>query len=176
MFINPKRILEEGILTLPKTIKEGAVLQPNGIDLSITSVSRILEYSDCFVGDDVKTQHHLKSGKDITECYHRLEQKDVNGYRLKKGEVYNVETGYELHLPEDMVAFIFTRSSLNRNGILVGSGLWDSGYHGPVGATIYPFRDLTLIPPCRVAQIAFMKAESALLYNGSYNDAAMKKF
>lgn len=181
--ISPKLILEKGILQLPSTIDPEKVLQPNGIDLSISHIEEMDTHSDLvIIGDEVKTSHLKTRAMPLKPLYAFEEETQYldkelqykEGYLLKKGNTYKAETEYKLHLPEDMIAYIFTRSSLNRNGILTGSGLWDSGYHGPVGTTIYAFHDLILIPPCRIAQIVFMKADSALLYNGSYNVASMK--
>lgn len=164
--ISPKFILDQNILRLPKEVNVGDVLQPNGIDLSISTLREIESASSpLIIGDKIKTQHKLD-----VEVYPSF----TGGYRLGPNKQYRVETGYELSLPEDMVAYIFTRSTLNRNGILVGSGLWDSGYHGPVGTTLYSFQDIEIHLPCRVAQIVFFKAESSHLYAGAYNIPSMK--
>lgn len=176
MILNPKLILEKGILTLPINVDVDKVLQPNGIDLSVLSVSRIMN-GMLIVGDDVNTSHIPCSPLPLESILSlKTDEGFTKGYFLQKNHNYKIETGYELHLPEDVVAYIFTRSSLNRNGILVGSGLWDSGYHGPIGTTLYPFQDFVLVPPGRIAQIVFMKAESSKLYQGSYNQAEMKRF
>lgn len=179
--INPKLILDRGILQLPKDVDINKVLQPNGIDLNVLEVFEIGS-NPLVIGDNISTKHRecvdkkletltfpLDHGKAYTQ-YQGLE-----GFKLEKGKSYKVETGYILTLPEDMIAYIFTRSSLNRNGILTGSGLWDSGYTGFVGATLYALQDTILIPPARIAQIVFFKAESASMYNGSYNDTTLKK-
>lgn len=177
--INPKIILDKGILQLPKDVDVSKVLQPNGIDLNVLEVFEIGN-NPLVLGDDVPTKHRYSEDKKLEELSFPYKQdgyskyEGLKGFRLERGKSYKVETGYKLTLPEDMIAYIFTRSSLNRNGVLTGSGLWDSGYTGFVGATLYAFQDTILIPPARIAQIVFFHAESALLYNGSYNDLTIK--
>lgn len=171
--INPKRVLDLGILRLPKNVDVNQVLQPNGIDLQIESV-RLISGHRMLLGDNIKTKH-LGSEDVPLELIDIGAEESVQGYKLCQGHQYQMETGYEIELPSDMAAYIFTRSSLNRNGILVGSGLWDSGYHGLVGTTLYAYQDVALIPPVRIAQIIFLKAESAHLYEGTYNIAAIKQ-
>jgi dUTP pyrophosphatase len=161
MFINPKEILDKGILELPSSIDVEKVLQPNGIDLSISEIFKIVK-SSLILGDEIGTKHStLEKLKGVGMREQHFE--------LEAGTAYKVETDYYLTLPHDVAAYVFTRSTLNRNGILVGSGLWDSGYSGGVGTTIYPFQNLLLDLPCRVAQIVFIKAESSHLYKGTYN-------
>lgn len=161
MFINPKAILDQGIIQLPANVNADNVLQPNGIDLQVAEIFRIENANNTvFIGDDIATRH-LPTTKLIGDSQ--------NTYKLEKFTSYKIETGYKIQIPDDMVAYIFTRSTLNRNGILVGSGLWDSGFKGFVGTTLYPFKDVCLHLPCRVAQIAFLRAESAHLYAGTYN-------
>lgn len=171
--IDPRYILDQKILTLPESVDISKVLQPNGIDLSVKSIRLIERHGLMVLGDSVPTQH--LSGYELESLqgrhyYQDKEYKNADYFDLEAGCQYSVETGYALKLPQDMVAYIFTRSTLNRNGILVGSGLWDSGYNGPVGTTLYPFNNLRLVLPCRVAQIVFLRAESAHLYSGVYNN------
>jgi deoxycytidine triphosphate deaminase len=129
MIINPKYILDKGILTLPTNIDIKTVLQPNGIDLQVDKIYELLSNTaSVHVGDDIKTVH--KKSVELALDKHS------HCYELKRLTPYKAETAYTVKLPSDMVAYIFTRSTLNRNGILIGSGLWDSGFEGSVGTTI----------------------------------------
>lgn len=163
--INPKEILERNIIQIPEDVDIDKILQPNGIDLYLSSVSEIDQIgASTEVGDNVKTLHRL--GRPLPTTKGRLEDEY---FLLEKNRAYRVETEYNLKLPEDVAACIFVRSTLNRNGVLLGSGLWDSGYDGMIGSTLYPQVNCRLYPPCRFAQIVFFRAESSRLYDGTYN-------
>lgn len=162
MFLNPQTILNDGIVTLPSHLEPKSVLQPNGIDLYAYQVYDFIhDDSACHIGDNVQTRH-LKTNE--------LSKSLCNQVSLLQNKAYRVETQYRIKLPKDVVALIVPRSSLNRNGIFVGSGLWDSGFEGTIGSTIYCFNALTLHLPARFAQICFMRAESLYLYEGQYKD------
>jgi len=65
---------------------------------------------------------------------------------------------------------LITRSTLNRNGAFIISGLYDSGFYGPAAGTIYNFGGMTLIElGARVAQFVVAEAENDFPYDGSYN-------
>lgn len=84
----------------------------------------------------------------------------------------NVELREYVNLPYNVFAIWCNRSTLNRRGIMTHTGLWDSGYHGYVGCTIYNMsgKDVTLRKGDRVGQIVFLKGNSASMYNGQYGD------
>ena len=162
--VNPLYILDSKILIPPKAIDKNKIIQPNGIDLYVEQIER-LGSKGCFsCGDNVKTDHCYTA---VGSAYELVENK----YVLKAGEVYKVETAYEINIPNNMMAIIFIRSSLNRNGVQLGSGLWDSGFKGNVGFTLYPHVNTNLYLPCRVAQIVFFEASGAYLYNGQYQQS-----
>lgn len=160
MIINPQYILDQGIIKLPAHIDKAQVIQPNGIDLYINEIFQLVSGDVAQIGDQVNTVHRKTQ---------KLLAMHGGRYLLEAQKAYKVETGYEINIPKDMAAYIMTRSSLNRNGVLVGSGLWDSGFQGFVGTTVYPTLNIELFDPCRIAQIVFMSADSNYLYKGQYN-------
>jgi deoxycytidine triphosphate deaminase len=74
---------------------------------------------------------------------------------------------------QDNFGLVFIRSSLSRNGIFISSGVYDSGFKGIGGVTIYNFSDktLNLLKGCRIAQMIVFKADSFKLYAGHYNES-----
>jgi len=69
----------------------------------------------------------------------------------------------------DEAGWVITRSTLNRNGVFITSGLYDSGYSGVMAGAMHvrggPVR---IKKGTRVAQFLLFKAEALTLYNGSY--------
>lgn len=73
-------------------------------------------------------------------------------------------------LPENMCAELKIRSTYSRQGVLLSSGLWDSGFQGSLGCTLYNLSDNIIEIPAneRVCQIVCYEADSAGMYNGQY--------
>ena len=90
----------------------------------------------------------------------------------KKWEL--VRLNEEFHLPPDIFAILFPRSTMFRNGMIVECGVVEPGYQGrPVVAIYSPILDMSreliiLDKGSRVVQAIFFKANSTSTYNGSY--------
>lgn len=82
----------------------------------------------------------------------------------------NVLCVESVFLPENMVALFHIRSSFSRRGIFLTSGIWDSGFEGRIGCSIYNLSDgaVTILAHERIGQILFIEADSAGLYNGKW--------
>lgn len=82
----------------------------------------------------------------------------------------NVEIAETVHVPENAAAFLFVRSSLSRKGIFISSGVYDPGYSGVSGCTIYNQGDLPISFDAgdRIAQMLFFECNPASQYNGKY--------
>lgn len=88
---------------------------------------------------------------------------------LKKGDCYNVILNETIALPGDIYATLQQRSSYSRKGVFVTSGVYDPGYQGSLGCTIYNFGEEITIPKnTRILQILCFKADSASNYNGQW--------
>ena len=69
-----------------------------------------------------------------------------------------------------IAGYLITRSTLNRNGVFIQSGLYDSGYKGPVQCILYNLFGITVLEPgIPVAQFVFVDAPSGHAYAGGYN-------
>jgi deoxycytidine triphosphate deaminase len=92
---------------------------------------------------------------------------------ILKGEFINVDFIETIHCIGSVFAMpVCTRSSFSRKGIFCTSGVWDTGYSGPGGCSIYNFsgEDLLLKAGTSVCQILFFEAPSdASSYDGHYN-------
>ena len=93
-----------------------------------------------------------------------------NKWLLKSGCVYDGTSSVYVNIPAGVAAVLYTRSTFVRNGVFIVSGLYDSGYKGQIGFTIYPIGGDTIIEVgTRIGQIAFVKSDNATMYAGQYN-------
>lgn len=157
MFINPQTAIEKGwIKGIHDTDKQ---VQPNAIDFTLDQLKRVNEYMVAKLSESGKTMRTLIDADVYDE-----------GWNLERGTVYDGTSDMYVELPDGVAAILFTRSTLARNGVFIVSGLYDSGYKGHIGFTIYPIGGRTMIAPgTRVGQIAFISADSAGLYAGGWN-------
>lgn len=141
--------------------------QPNAVDLRL---GKIFKISDSTF--EVSNEHKKHRGG--TEV-----QPDADGY-------YNLEIGsYEvvmeniIHVGEGEAGWVITRSTLNRNGCFLTSGLYDSGYHGVMAGVLHVTTGPARIKQgTRIGQYLNFDAESLHLYDGDYgvNKAHDKKY
>ena len=75
----------------------------------------------------------------------------------------------EIHVGPDEAGYVITRSTLNRNGCYLTSGLYDTGYNGVMASVLHVTCGLMRIKPgTRVGQYLNFKAEALHKYNGDY--------
>jgi len=89
---------------------------------------------------------------------------------IRTGESLNVELNEIIKLPSDIYAMLYGRSSFNRKGVLIRGSVYDPGYEGQVGCTIYNLSGKALIieEGERICQMVFFEADSAADYEGQY--------
>lgn len=161
MFINPKIAIEKGwIQGITNPDKQ---VQPNAIDFTLDELRAVL-HGNAVVSETNKQMRQL-SDKMVP---------DENGFwTLRFGQVYDGTSLPFVNVPEGVAAVLYTRSTLARNGVFLMSGLYDSGYQGHIGFTLYPIAgNISIQEGTRVGQIAFLSAESAKMYAGGYNHSA----
>jgi deoxycytidine triphosphate deaminase len=161
MFINPKFAIEQGWI---KGIRNpDKQIQPNAIDFTL---------------DILKQVGHLPGWAHLSETDKSMRplsnvELGQRGWTLDVGNVYDGTSDMYVEVPEGVAAVLYTRSTLARNGVFLLSGLYDSGYKGHIGFTMYPIGgDIMIEPGTRVGQIAFLSAESAKMYAGGWNHEA----
>lgn len=137
-------------------IQEGDV-QPNAVDLRI---GKIFAVSDAeFVIDENQKTH--RGSIEIAP--------DSEGYfHLEPGH-YEVVMENEISVAEGEAGFVITRSTLNRNGVFLTSGLYDSGYEGVMAGMMHVnIGPMKIAKGTRVGQYLNWVAESVSLYDGDY--------
>jgi|6_EtaG_2_1085325.scaffolds.fasta_scaffold06402_8 deoxycytidine triphosphate deaminase len=155
MFINPKQALEDGWL---RGIPEEDV-QPNAVDIAADGLSQINQNREFTLYRNGKTHRGVKEM-----------QTEGGLWTLDPNCAYDFTSPAYVEVPEGVVGWLVTRSTLNRNGVFVLSGLYDSGFKGHVCGILYNLIGKTTIErDSRVAQFILASSDSAGVYAGGYN-------
>jgi deoxycytidine triphosphate deaminase len=132
-------------------------VQPNAIDLKVDRLFTI--NNETFTIDEEKKSH--RGSKEI--------QPDQNGYWVLAPGTYEILMEGEIDIGEDEAGWVITRSTLNRNGLYITSGLYDSGYKGVMAGALHVEVGQAVIKKgTRVGQFLLFKAESIKQYDGDY--------
>ncbi len=164
MIIIPQTAIDKGWITFPEEPLNPKQVQPNGIDLRLKVAFKIPIHTPFkLYNHATKHLNKYRSEGSIHE--------DHPVVLFERMTAYNVETFEYVEIPENVVALIYGRSSLNRNGILCRASVYDSGFKDFVGFTLYPFVHFEAHWGVRLAQIVFYEADSCHLYHGQYQQA-----
>lgn len=150
MLLNPNKMVEDNVI---HNIDKETQLQPNSIDLTLKSIKLITG------GELMKESCKIK--RDELKC-------EGNVFNLHEGQAYNVEFNEFVSIPNDIVAFVIHRSTLNRMGAQITSGIYDSGFNNYAGAVLKTARKIKIEKNTRIATMFFIQAESSHIYNGQY--------
>lgn len=135
-------------------------IQPNAIDLRLDKVFMIDPDND-----------HFSLSEDGKKHRNKIElSTNIDGwFNLKQGHSYEVTFEGIVTIGPDEAGFVITRSTLNRNGVFITSGLYDSGYSGAMAGALHNLGGPTSIKKgTRVGQFLVWKAQALHAYNGSY--------
>jgi deoxycytidine triphosphate deaminase len=132
-------------------------VQPNAVDLRLDKVFKI--NNDLFV---------LSEGSKVHRTTEPVPLIDEDWYRLEPGH-YEVTMENIISVGEGEAGWVITRSTLNRNGLFLTSGLYDSGYSGAMAGVLHVTCGPTLIQKgTRIGQYLSFDSECVKLYDGSY--------
>lgn len=89
---------------------------------------------------------------------------------IAHGYSVNIDFNESIKLPDDIYALFVQRSSFSRKGIFVTTGVYDPGYEGSLGCTVYNMsgRFINIPENERIGQLICYKADAASSYNGQY--------
>ena len=151
-----KHVMGEDSKSRLTNVQEGDI-QPNAVDLRLGKVFRIS--SNVFVVDEEKKIH--RGTEEVLV--------DQDGYFVLAPGQYEVIMENIIHVGEGEAGWVITRSTFNRNGAFLTSGLYDSGYHGVMAGVLNVGSGILKVKPgTRIGQYLSFKAETLGLYNGSY--------
>ena len=151
-----KHILGPNSKSILSNVQDGDS-QPNAVDLRLGKVFKIL--SSVFeVTNETKTHRGTEELLPDSEGFYFL---DPGHYEVVMENIIKVGEGE--------AGWVITRSTLNRNGCFITSGLYDSGYHGVMAGVMH----VTVGPAkikkgTRIGQYLSFNAEALTMYNGSY--------
>ena len=132
-------------------------VQPNATDLRVKKILEIGTKRFC-VSEEGK-QH--RGSKEI--------KPNADGVWILDPGAYEIVMENTINVAEGEAGFVITRSTLNRNGVYLTSGLYDSGYHGIMAAVMHVTQGIMEITKgTRVGQYINFRAETLHQYNGSY--------
>jgi len=132
-------------------------VQPNAVDLRLGKVFRILQ--NTFEIDEEKKVH--RGSEEI--------QPDADGYFLLEVGDYEVIMENEIEVGDGEAGFVITRSTLNRNGCFLTSGLYDTGYNGVMAGVMHVgIGPIRIKQGTRIGQYLNWEAEALSSYDGDY--------
>ncbi len=137
--------------------------QPNAVDLRI---SQLFEINDSapFIIDEERKVHR---GSQPMVASTTLDGKLY--WKLEEGKSYEAIMDNIVTVADGEAGWVITRSTLNRNGVFITSGLYDAGYEGSMAAVIHnPVGDSYIAPGTRVGQYVAVQAETLHAYDGDY--------
>lgn len=142
--------------TILTSVKDGDV-QPNAVDLRLGKVY-IIKNEVFEVTNDTKKH---RGSEEILP--------DMEGFYTLEPGAYEVVMENIIHVGENEAGWVITRSTLNRNGCYITSGLYDSGYHGVMAGVLHVTCGVARIKQgTRIGQYLSFDAETLHSYNGSY--------
>ena len=137
-------------------VQEGDV-QPNAVDLRLGKVFKINNKD--FLIDETQKVHRGSV---------EIKPKEDGYYHLAPGD-YEVVMENEINVAGGEAGFVITRSTLNRNGVFLTSGLYDSGYNGVMAGVMHvSVAKMLIAPGTRIGQYLSWKAQSVSMYDGDY--------
>lgn len=132
-------------------------VQPNAIDLRLDKVFRIKSH-------DFELTNEKKSHRGTDELL-----SDEDGFWNLPPGSYEIVMENIVHVADGEAGWVITRSTLNRNGVFITSGLYDSGYHGVMAGVMHvTCGNFKVKKGTRVGQYICVKAEALHRYDGDY--------
>lgn len=163
MFINPKIAIQEGWIT--GITDEAIQVQPNAIDFSLDKLYTINADNIFSISEHGK---QMRGGNIVEPTLDR--RTNIDYWRLAPHTSYDGTSNIFVKVPEGVAAYLIIRSTFNRNGVFITSGLYDSGFEGNIGFAIHNNSGVACIGTgTRIGQIIFVESQNASMYAGGYN-------
>ena len=151
-----KHILGPGSTSTLSGVQAGDS-QPNAVDLRLGKVFKI---NDSVF--EVSNDHKIHRGSI------EIEPDSEGFYNLPTGH-YEVVMENIIDVGQNEAGWVITRSTLNRNGVFLTSGLYDSGYHGVMAGVMHVNCGTARIKQgTRIGQYLSFDAQSLSSYDGDY--------
>ena len=136
-------------------------IQPNAVDLRVEKIFR-MDLNKTFVIGEVDGKE-TKQHRGSTEL-----NPDDEGYWYLNPGSYEIIMENIIQVGPDEAGWVITRSTLNRNGLFITSGLYDSGYHGVMAGALHVTAPAKIKKGTRVGQFLLFPSQSLKKYDGDY--------
>ena len=167
MLINPRTAIENGWITGLKN--EEQQVQPNAIDFTVDNIFAV-NHNDMCIISELKEERQMRGSQPL--AISNVTDDGREWYTLSAHDSYDCLSDVYVDLPDGVACKLIIRSTFNRNGIFLTSGLYDTGYKGHIGFMLHNRSGLALIERgVRVGQIEFYASDSAGQYSGGWNHA-----
>ena len=178
MFISPQTAIDNGWIWRSSGAEiTAAYIQPNAIDFTIDrafAATGTIDFKavDTIVDGELKTIKQfpkfseLQATEDPDPMFDRVPM-----FAVPRQSSIDFLSDFYVDLPEGVAALLIVRSTFNRGGNFVTSGLYDSGFQGNIGAALHNNGSSTawVGKGTRVGQIIFVQSDSVGSYAGGYN-------
>lgn len=139
-------------------------VQPNAVDVRIDKLFAI-NHDELFHINEEMKQHRGSV---------EIQPDDSGNFELDPDTSYEFLAEGTVTIGEGEAGFIITRSTLNRNGLFLTSGLYDTGYSGVMAGVIHNNSGRAIIQKgTRVGQMLIWEAEALHNYDGDYGTGKM---
>lgn len=184
MLINPREAVNKGWIKFPTWMSEEfkeKCIQPNAIDFTLDRLFNLnkpiitkdpivinnIGFNPSYISE-IKREFYLTT-EQFSQVHFGSDLEST--FLLQPNEIYDGMSDFIVNVPENICAMLINRSSLNRVGVHLNSGLYDSGFNGSIGFTLSSRHGVVQIAPnTRVGQIMFIQSSSAKQYDGMYNN------
>lgn len=151
-----KHIMGENSKSSLTAVQEGDV-QPNAVDLRLGKVFKIKDAVFEISNDEKKHRGSFEI------------HPDPDGYYTLQPGSYEVVMENIINVGEGEAGWVITRSTLNRNGCFLTSGLYDTGYNGIMAGVLHVNIGTARIKKgTRIGQYLNFNAEALHKYDGDY--------
>jgi deoxycytidine triphosphate deaminase len=152
-----KHIMGPNSTSVLTGVQDGDV-QPNAVDLRVGKIFRI-NAEEVF---EISNEHKKHRGAFPVNP-------DADGYFFLEPGEYEVVMENQIGVGAGESGFVITRSTLNRNGLFITSGLYDSKYHGSMAGVLHVTCGPARIQKgTRIGQYLSFDAEMLHEYSGDY--------
>lgn len=136
-------------------------IQPNAVDLRVDKIYRMDQLRTFTIGEE--------NGKEVKQHRGSLElYTDEEGYWFLSPGSYEIVMENIINVGPDEAGWVITRSTLNRNGLFITSGLYDSGYHGVMAGALHVKAPARIKKGTRVGQFLLFRSQALKKYDGDY--------
>lgn len=163
MLLNPKIAIEQGWITRVETEQ----IQPNAIDFTLDKAFEI----GCEPFRLYKSQKEHRKSTELAPIESHYPYPTTMVFPIKGKTSVDCMSNMFVKLPEGVCAKLIIRSTLNRNGLFLTSGLYDSGFQGNVGCVLHNNSEgvAFIEKGACIGQIEFYASDSEGVYKGGYN-------